>query len=92
MLNEILFKIPYVDIILLCKINLSLAKFLEEEKEPQIAEENLKICIDRIIAHRNQITVRGVDSSKDLFLPFAITCSNYKIDDMLSKMREAWVN
>lgn len=33
-LNEILFKIPYVDIILLSKINLSLAKFLEEEKEP----------------------------------------------------------
>ncbi|CAD8200548.1 unnamed protein product [Paramecium pentaurelia] len=91
-LNEILFKIPYVDIILLCKVNLSLAKFLEEEKEAQVAEENLKICIDRIIQHRNSLTVRGVDSQKDLFLPFAVTCSNFKIDEMMNRMREAWIN
>jgi len=52
----------------------------------------LKICIDRIIQHRNSLTVRGVDSQKDLFLPFAATCSNYKIDEMMNRMREAWIN
>lgn len=82
-MNEILFKIPYVDIILISKINLSLAKFLEEDREPMIAADNLKECINRVIAYRNQLVTRGVDSTQDLFLPFAVTCSNRKIKEMV---------
>jgi len=62
-LNEIVFKIPYTDIVLLCKINLSLAKFLEEDKESQLAADNLRICLDRVIKYRNQLMTRGVDSN-----------------------------
>lgn len=83
-INEILFKLPYVDIIELCKINLSLAKFLEEDRESQLAADNLEICIDRIIAYRNAKLARGVDTSVDLFLPFSLTCSNRKIKDMIA--------
>ena len=78
-LNDILFKIPYCDIIQLCKMNLSLAKFLEEDKELGLAVDNLNICLDKIVKYRNDNLSRGVNSSKDLFLPFSITCSNRKI-------------
>lgn len=91
-LNEILFNIPYTDIVLLCKVNLSLAKFLEEDKEPQLAVDNIKVCLEKLVTYRNERQKRGVDSSQDLFLPYAVTCSNYKIAQMIADMRESYVN
>ena len=46
-------------------MNLSLAKFLEEDKEPGLAVDNLNICLDKIVKYRNDNLSRGVNSSKD---------------------------
>ena len=35
---------------------------------------------------------RGVDSKKDIFLPFSITTSNERIVSMVEKMKEKYVD
>ncbi len=76
---------------LLLKVNLSLAKLLEEVEEYMIAVSNLQICLRRVEDYRNNKLARGIESSKDLFLPFSLTCSARKIKQMVIGMKEQYI-
>lgn len=86
--NQILFKLPSVDIILLCKINLTLAKFLEEMREFKTAVVNLRTCLEKVVQYRDEKVARGVESQSDVFLPICLTTNNKKIKQMVQKQRD----
>jgi hypothetical protein len=64
---------------------------MEEAKDCKLAAENLRQCLSKIEAYRSNRLSRGVESQKDLFLPFSLTCSNQKIQQMVAKMKEQYV-
>lgn len=51
----------------------------------------MRDCLDRIVSYRDSFMQRGVESQRDKFLPFTITCNNRKIRDTISKMRDSYV-
>ncbi len=56
------------------------------------AVTNLRTCLNRLVHYRNESLARGVESRKDLLLPHALTCSNRKIKEMLSKMVNQYIS
>ena len=80
-----------MDVVFLVKVNLGLAKLLEEGGLYEICASNLQSCIDRIELFRNKRLARGVDSKRDSFLPFSLTCSARKMKIMTTAMKESYV-
>lgn len=87
-LNLIMINNQKSDILLQSKINLELAKLLEEMKLYKMAAENIKLCLDKLRKFRDEYLSKGVEGSNDKVLPFAITCSNNKIKSSIEAMRK----
>jgi hypothetical protein len=90
-MNSVIMYVPTADIIWTTKLNLELSKLWEQRDEYKLATQCLRQTLNRIIARRNEILERGVESQRDLFLPFSLTCSNLKIEQMIKKMKEKYI-
>lgn len=51
----------------------------------------MRLCLLKIETYRNERLARGVESQKDLFLPFSLTCSNHKIKSMVTRMKDQYI-
>jgi hypothetical protein len=80
------------DILLLSKINLELAKLLEEQRQYRIASDNLRLCLDRLRVFRDEYLSKGVDGRNDKILPFSISCSPKIIANTIEKMKISYNN
>ncbi|EAR94374.2 hypothetical protein TTHERM_00049190 (macronuclear) [Tetrahymena thermophila SB210] len=89
--NKIMLRNPEADILWVSKYNIELTRLLEEQEEFKQASQNLRECLQRIVAYRDQFMERGVESQRDKFLPFTITCNNRKIKETIQKMKESYV-
>ncbi len=73
------------------KLTLETAHILEKKEEFRFASQTLYYCLLKINQYRDRLSLRGVDSSLDVFLPNILTCSNSKIRDTIIKMKENYV-
>ena len=64
---------------------------MEKKEEYRVSSQILYYCLLKINQYRDRISSRGVDSSLDAFLPNILTCSNFKIRDTISKMKENYI-
>jgi hypothetical protein len=89
-MNVIMVNNPKADILLSTKINLELAKLLEENKLYKVAAGNVKLCLDKLRRFRDDYLSKGVEGNADRLLPFSITCSNADIKLTITQMREKY--
>lgn len=78
------------DILLAAKINLELAKLLEENKLYKVAADNVRLCLDKLRSFRDDYLSKGVEGNADRLLPFTITCSNAFIKQTITQMRDKY--
>ena len=87
MMNIIMVNNPKSDILLESKINIELAKLLEEGKFYKMAADNVRLCLDKLRKYRDEYLAKGVDGASDKLLPFSITCSNVEIKRVIEEMK-----
>ena len=67
--------------------DIELSKLLEQKEEYRKAAQVLRFANGKIIAYKDEVYSRNVESKKDLFLPFAITCNNSMIKTLIEDMK-----
>ena len=92
MLNVVFASNSKCDILLLCKVNLELAKLLEDSYQYRIAIENIRVCLENIDKFRSEYLKRGVEGKYDKLLPFSLTSSNIRLGQALSQIKEKYLN
>ena len=90
MMNIIMVNNPKSDILLESKINLELAKLLEEAMFYKMAADNVKLCLDKLRKYRDEYFAKGVDGAADKLLPFSVTCSNVEIKRVIEEMKKSF--
>ena len=91
-ISSILTKTEKVDVIFLCKINIELCRFLEDQGEFRKAAQLLRFAYNKIIEHKDYVLSRGNESDKDILLPMTVTCDNVKIRSMIEDMKSEYYN
>jgi hypothetical protein len=92
MINLILVRDPTRSIIWFIKSTMELTKILMQDEENHEASQFLKTCYDMVVQYRDEQLSRGVESRKDLFIPYSITANNPKIGDMINQVINSYVS
>ena len=90
-MNRIIQQTNKPDIIWTAKLNIELARMLEEEGDQLAAVQALRFCLDKILEYRDEQVARGVDKKNDVFLPACLTCNNIKISETIREMKESYI-
>lgn len=90
-MNRIIMQTNHVDAIWTAKLNIELARLLEDKKQQLQAVQTLRFALDKIIEYRDQLYARGVNKDFDVFLPGTLTCNNIKITETVDSMKSAYI-
>lgn len=90
-LNLVLASNKKTDMLLLCKVNLELAKILEETYQYSTGIQNIRVCLESIEKFRADYLNRGIEGKYDKLLPFSLTTSNRKLGQTLERIKERYL-
>ena len=91
MVNLILVRDPTRSIIWFIKSTMELTKMLMQDEENHEGSQYLKTCYDMVVQFRDEQLIRGVETRKDLFIPYSITADNQKIGHMIEKIKDSFL-